>query len=386
MFSDRSRAPATTNRVAEAHARLRAEGRELLDLTTGNPTRAGIHHDPRRIGSALASAASATYEPESLGLASARGAVSALWKERGFRVPPERIALTSSTSEAYSMLFKILADPGDSVLVPEPSYPLFEHLATYEGIRAVPYRLVHDGAWYVDLDSVKRALTPDTRAVLSVSPNNPTGSFLKRSELRELASFGLPLVSDEVFGAYALGEDDTRARSALEAEDALVFALDGLSKLCALPQMKLAWTAIGGPGPLVQAALERLELVLDAYLSPGSPVQHALPALLEEGADARRAIQSRTARNLDALRRLASGSAVTPLHVEGGWYAPLRLPSTKSDEDWTLELLDRANVAVQPGYFFDFADDAHVVVSLLTPPETFDEGVRRLVLHVSADG
>ncbi len=359
-------------------AARRAAGATLVDLTLSNPTRAGIPYAPN-VASALArSDAVLRYDPEPFGLATARAAVSALWRERGLDVPPERIALTASTSEAYAFAFKLLCDPGDQVLVPAPSYPLLEHLGALESVELVSYRLGYDGAWFIDVNEVRARVTERTRAVVVVSPNNPTGTYLKRDELARLSALGLPLVSDEVFGDYAFGDDARRARSVLEAESGLVLALDGLSKAAALPQMKLGWLTLGGAPGLVAEALARLEIALDAFLSPGTPVQRALPELLATRGVAAEAVRARTRANLAAVNAACRDSPVSLLPVEGGWYAVLRFPATASDEEWALRALE-VGVLVQPGYFFDFADEPHLVVSLLTPEPALAAGLRALV-------
>jgi len=267
--------------------------------------------------------------------------------------------------------------------VPRPSYPLFEHLARLESVEAVPYRLAYDGAWHVDLPSVRAAISERTRAVVTVSPNNPTGSYLKTSELAEVAALGLPIVSDEVFARYPLRTDPARARSALEADPALVFALGGLSKLAALPQAKLAWMAVGGERARVEAALARLEVIADAFLSVAGPVQHALPALLTSRAVAEEAIRERTIRNAAWLASAVAGSAVSLLDAEGGWYATLRLPRTRDEQAWALAFLEQDGVHVHPGHFFDFDHEAYVVVSLLTPEATLREASQRILARVA---
>jgi alanine-synthesizing transaminase len=385
MFSSRSSVDLSLNPLALALARARTESRPVLDLTESNPTRAGLPYAGSAILAALSHPASLTYEPAAFGLPSVRDAVSRHLSAHGVAVSGSRVVLTASTSEAYAFLFKLLCDPGDEVLVPAPSYPLFEHLARLENVCVIPYRLAYDGAWHLDEDSARRAVTPRTRAVVAVSPNNPTGSYLKRTELEALAALGLPIVSDEVFAGYPLRDDATRARSALEAAGAsLVFALGGLSKTAALPQMKLAWIAVGGEEARAAAALERLEVIADAFLSVGAPVQHALPELLVSGAMTRGAIRERTARNLAFVRGAAAGSPVSVLDVEGGWYATLRLPRTKSELDWALALLVEDAVHVHPGHFFDFEEEAYLVVSLLTPEDAFHEGTTRIVRRVIA--
>jgi alanine-synthesizing transaminase len=383
MFSSRSSVDLSLNPLAIALARARAASRPVLDLTESNPTRAGLPYAAEPILAALARPASLVYEPAPFGIPSAREAVARELWSADRALEGSRVILTASTSEAYAFLFKLLCDPGDEVLVPVPSYPLFEHLARLECVRAVPYRIAYDGAWHVDLESARHAVTARTRAVVVVSPNNPTGSYLKRAELQALAALGLPMVSDEVFARYPLKEDATRARSALEATDApLVFALGGLSKLAALPQLKLAWIAVGGQAARAGRAMERLEVIADAFLSVGAPVQHALPQLLASSTVTRGAIGERTRRNLALVRDAARGSPISLLDVEGGWYATLRVPATKSEMDWALTLLDQDDVHVHPGHFFDFEAEAYLVVSLLTPEAVFREAVTRILQRV----
>jgi aspartate/methionine/tyrosine aminotransferase len=382
-FSERSAFDLARNELSAALVRARDAGREVLDLTESNPTRAGLPYEGQAILGALAASGALVYEPASFGLASAREAVAG-----HLGVPPGRVVLTASTSEAYAFLFKLLCDPGDEVLVPVPSYPLFEHLARLETVRAVPYRIAYDGAWHLDLDSVRAAVGPRTRAIVLVTPNNPTGSIIKRTELASLAELGLPIVSDEVFAGYTLDPrgEASRAKSALEAQGALVFSLGGLSKLAALPQMKLAWTVVGGPEEVAGAALARLEIIADAFLSVGAPVQHALPSLLASRAGVTAAIVARTRDNLAFLRGALVGKATSVLDVEAGWYATLRVPRTRSEEQWALALLERDGVYVHPGHFFDFESEAYLVVSLLTPQPVFRAGIERLVARVESHG
>lgn len=384
MPSRRARVDAQPNALSTAVAARTRALRPYLDLTVSNPTRAGIAHDGATIVEALGVAAREPYEPSAFGRAEARGAVAELWGARGVAVDPDRVVLTASTSEAYSFLAKLLCDPGDEVLVPAPSYPLFEHLMRLEGVSVVPYPIEYDGAFHVDLPSLKERVSPRTRAVVSVSPNNPTGSILKRAELQALSDLGLPIVSDEVFGDYRIAPGGSAVCTALEASDALVFALDGLSKTAALPQMKLAWITVSGPEERVFDHLEPLELIADTFLSASGPVQHALPALLAASRGARRQIQERIARNHSALAELARGGPLTVLPVEGGWSQVIRLPAVKSEEAWVLGLLEECDVLVQPGWFYDFPSEAFVVVSLLTPETDLAEGARRLARYVTA--
>jgi len=383
MFSARLPWDAPANRFSQALARRRQAGAEILDLTESNPTRAGIAYAPE-ILTALADARALLYEPAPAGLEPARAAVAAYYAARGRAVDPARIVLTASTSEAYALLFKLLADPGDEALVPRPSYPLFEYLAALESVRLRQYPLFYQQAWFLDAHALEASLTARARAIIVVSPNNPTGSFLKQRELEHLigicARHDLALIADEVFSDYALGPDPARVATLAGCDEALTFSLSGLSKIAGLPQMKLSWMVVGGPPELRRRALERLELIADTYLSVAAPVQHALPLLLEYGELVRGQIAARVRSNLQALAALCREQpACELLTVEGGWYAILRVPRTRSEEEWALELIERDGVLVQPGFFFDFDAEAYLVLSLLTPPDSFRVGVERLL-------
>jgi hypothetical protein len=293
------------------------------------------------------------------------------------------VALTSSTSEAYALLFKLFCNPGDHVLVPQPSYPLFDHLTRLEVVEAVPYRLEYHGTWRIDIDSIARALTPKTRALLVVSPNNPTGSFLHRDDLHALVALcrrdGLALIGDEVFFDYPL-DDAPDAASVLEQDEVLTLALGGLSKSCGLPQVKLGWIVWAGPQDVVASALAAYEVIADSYLSVSTPVQVAASRLMESGAMVRAGIHTRVRRNLDALRAAsAAWPASTVLRTEGGWSAVVQVPATRTEEDLTVTLVTTDGVLVHPGYFFDFPREAFLVVSLLAEPDRFDAGVSRML-------
>ena len=367
MFSSRLDWNFQTNRLSA----LLKTRRHVLDLTESNPTRAGFEYPGEEILGALADARALRYDPEPRGLLSAREAVAKYYGD----VPASRILLTASTSEAYAYLFKLLCDPGDEILSPRPSYPLFEFLAGLESVRVVQYPLRYDGAWHIDFHALEKAITPRTRAIVVVNPNNPTGSFLKREERAKLEQFGIPILSDEVFSDYAFSSSDSCVRSLTGAANVLTFSMSGLSKIAGLPQMKLGWIVASGPGH--EAALDRLELIADTYLSVATPVQIALPRLLEAAVGVRGQITKRTQANLALLKSVAR-----PLHVEGGWYAILQVPRTKSEEDWAMELLDRHDVLVQPGFYFDFESEAFLVLSLLTPPDVFAEGLKRVLAEV----
>jgi hypothetical protein len=383
MFSERATFDLRPNRLSARLAERRAQRRGFLDLTESNPTRAGLACPPDLLA-LLAAAESRRYEPVPLGLASAREAVAADFARRGFPVGADRILLTASTSEAYAFLFKLLCDPGDEVLVPRPGYPLFDFLARLESVRLASYPCAHDGKWHVDLPALRGALGPRTRAVVVVNPNNPTGAFLDADERDALlalcAERGLAVVADEVFADFAFREDPRRAASLAADSPALVFSLGGLSKSCGLPQLKLAWTAVTGPPALVRAALARLEVVADTYLSVATPVQAALPGILARREELAAPIRARVRANLEALRRaIAPGSPATLLEPEGGWSAVLRVPATVPEEERALRLLDERDVLVHPGYFFDFPREAYLVLSLLPPPAEFTDGVSRVL-------
>jgi len=381
MFSSRSGSDREPNALTRELRRLGPNG--LLDLTQSNPTKAGIRYDADGILSALAQPAALSYQPSALGPLAAREAVRNLMRDQGIALPPERVVLTASTSEAYAALFKLLCDPGDEVLVPTPSYPLFEHLARFEGVRAIGYPLGFDTGWFVDVDAVAQAIGPRTRAIVLVSPNNPTGNYVTRAELARLAELGIPLICDEVFASFPIEPPADAAVSVLEAGSVLTFALSGLSKLAALPQIKVAWTLVGGPSHVVSEALGRLELILDAYLSPSTPSLNALPELLARRYVARDMLLARLQRNARSIRQRVANTAISLLPIQGGWYAVLRLPATESEEEWVLGLLERERVLVQPGYFYDFQAEPYVVVSLLTPEQALEEGIERLVRYVT---
>jgi alanine-synthesizing transaminase len=387
MFSSRLEWQARQNRLAEREAARRAADRPVLDLTVTNPTQVGLSYPAQALASALGDPAVASYEPAPFGARAAREAVAADFARRGATVDADAIALTASSSESYALLFKLLCDPGDVVLVPQPSYPLFEYLARLEGVEPRPYRLQYDGRWRLDLDGLDLA---GVRAICLVNPNNPTGSFVSKEEWARLAALAarhqIPLIVDEVFADYALQPAlDAAVTVAAEALPALTFCLGGLSKGAGLPQMKLGWIATVGPEALVAEALRRLELVCDTYLSVGTPVQRALPALLAAGADLRAQIIKRVQTNRQRLAAtFGRNSPCTLLPAEAGWSAILRVPAVMTDEDWALALIDRDGVLVQPGYFFDLEVGTTLVLSLLTHPATLSEGARRIADRVGA--
>ena len=377
MFSSRLKWDSPPNPLAVLLRDKRRAGEKIFDLTESNPTSAGFDY-PAEILQTLADPRSLRYQPDPRGLLSAREAVSRYYSERGVEAPAARIALTASTSEAYSYLFKLLANPGDEILVPRPSYPLFDYLAALESVEVRPYSLRYDGAWHIDFGNLERLITSRTRAIVVVNPNNPTGSYLKRDEWERLQSLGIPILSDEVFADFAFGPDAGRVSTLVGEPGVLTFSMSGLSKIVGLPQLKLGWIVASGPGHA--AAMEGLEWIADTYLSVATPVQVALPGLLQTGAAVQEQIRERTRNNLERLRRmLGVDSPFRLLTAEGGWYTVLQVPRTRTEEEWALHLLDSRNVLVQPGFFYDFESEAFLVLSLLTAPEVLEEGAGRVV-------
>jgi alanine-synthesizing transaminase len=389
MFSSRLPQSLAPNALTEAIEDLRASGASWIDLTETNPTTVGLEY-PADVLHALADPRARHYSPEALGLLVAREAIAGDYARRGRLISPDRVVVTASTSDAYSMLFKLLCDPGDAVLVPQPSYPLFNLLAGLEAVSLRPYRLLDHDGWSIDRETVLEAMTPAVRAVLVVSPNNPTGSILRRADLDwlagECASRDVALIVDEVFADYPLAlrpiEGSPVADSPLGRHDhpCLTFALGGLSKSAGLPQVKLGWIAVGGPDRAVVESLRRLEVICDTYLSVSTPVQAAAPALIRAGATIRAAIQARVMRNLAALReKLRARPAMTLVEPEAGWSAVWQVPAIESEELLVLRLLTTSHVLVHPGYFFDFSREAFLVTSLLPVPQVFDDGIGRVL-------
>jgi alanine-synthesizing transaminase len=377
------------NAVARALS-SRRHGRPVIDLTATNPTSAGFTY-PQDLLQPLANPRALDYEPQALGLWSARAAVAADFRRRGIVISADRVALTSSTSEAYALLFKLLCDAGDAVLVPQPSYPLFEHLTQLECVTAVPYALEYHGSWRVDIDAIRNAASsvPDrVKAIMVVSPNNPTGSFLHRDDLASISALaaarGWAIIGDEVFADYPL-DAAPDAAAVLPGAEVLTFSLGGLSKSSGLPQLKLGWIGFGGPTDIVDRALAAYEVIADTYLSVSTAVQAAAPELIEQGAGIRAQILQRVRRNLDALRTaVAAHPSIDVLRVEGGWTAVLQVPQLRSEESLVLDLLEHDDVLVHPGYFFDFPREAYLVVSLLVEPAAFDRAIGRVLKRASS--
>jgi alanine-synthesizing transaminase len=377
MLSRRADWNVSTNALTIARERALAAGRALIDLTASNPTTAGIPYPLDAIAEALARGARTAYDPQPLGIAKAREAVA-----RSTGVDAADVVITASTSEAYSFLFKLLGDPGDEILTPTPSYPLLQHLAELEQLRLAHFPLEFHGRWHLDASRFRESVTPRTRAVVVVSPNNPTGAFITGGDFDTLAESGLPLISDEVFFDYPIARPPDAA--SLRREDVLAFALGGLSKSAGLPHLKLGWIIVSGPREERARAVSALELIADNFLSVSTPVQEALPDLLAIAPQIRAAILERVIGNLGALREAARAfPSVQVLPVEGGWTAVLRVPKLVSDEELAIRLLEDAGVIVHPGYFFDFDREGFLALSLLPPRDEFRRGVAALLAHLA---
>ncbi|HEV1994565.1 MAG TPA: pyridoxal phosphate-dependent aminotransferase [Candidatus Acidoferrum sp.] len=382
MFSDRTSWNLAPNRLSEALARHRAAGKPLLDLTASNPTECGFDYNGEAILRALANPAALKYAPNPRGLEIARRSVAAYYAARGDTVHEEDIFLTTSTSEAYSLVFRTLCNPGEELLIPEPSYPLFGFLADLHDVRLARYPLVYDHAWQIDFHALEQAVTPRSRGVIVVHPNNPTGHFARPEEVARLneicSARRMAIIADEVFLDFALTGKQPASFAANAG--ALTFTMSGLSKISGLPQMKFAWLIAGGPEPLKLQALARLEVIADTYLSMSAPVQLAAPAFLDQRHGFQKQLMARVRRNLSELdRQLALQKSCVRRGVEGGWYAVLRVPATRSDEDLAVELLTAKDVYVHPGHFYDFPADGFLIVSLITTEPDFLEGAARVL-------
>jgi len=382
MFAKRTNWNLAPNRLSVALAAHRAAGKPLLDLTISNPTECGFQYDGSAILQALSNPAALCYEPNPRGLESARRAVVGYYAERNDVVPIEDIFLTTSTSEAYSYVFRTLCNPGDELLIPSPSYPLFDFLAEIQDVNLVRYPLLYDHGWQIDFHALEQAITSRTRGVIVVHPNNPTGHFTKPAEMAKLNSIcaarEMAIIADEVFLDFSL--ENKRLASFAANRSALTFTMSGLSKISGLPQMKAAWLIVSGPQPWKSEALARLEVIADTYLSVNAPVQLAMPVFLAQRHAFQDQVMSRVRRNLAELDRgLAGQTKCTRLVVEGGWYAVLRVPATRSDEDLAIELLHTHGVYIHPGHFYDFRPDRFLIVSLLTPELQITEAVSEIL-------
>ncbi len=388
MFSQRTNWKLSSNRFTQALETIRASGTRLLDLSVSNPTECGLQYDAGAILSAFQNPNALSYHPQPKGLLPAREEVARYYlRDHHVSVDSESIILTTSTSEAYSYVFRLLCNPQDEILVPKPGYPLFDFLADLQDVALVPYSLEYAHGWLVDFQSITRAFSARTRAILLVHPNNPTGSYLRAEEVQQLNNLcrerNLALIVDEVFLDYSFAGLPPRTFAA--NLDALTFTLSGLSKIAALPQMKVAWVATSGPGSLVRSAIDRLEVIADTYLSLNAPTQWAVPTLSEQRHSLQPQLLQRIRSNRAKLQELISSQpACELLDAEAGWYAVLRVPAHGSDEDLVIDLVQKQNVVVHPGHFYDFPKDGFLVLSLITPTEIFQQGVSRLLKFLAA--
>lgn len=391
-FAKRTDWEMTQNELICRLDEARKDGREIIDLTESNPTRCQFLYPKEKILKKLSSPRNILYDPSPMGNLSARQAISQYYKNKSLKVLPGQIFLSASTSEAYTFLFRLLANPMERILFPRPSYPLFEFLVGLNDIKMDTYPLLYDhrpglGQWSLDLPALTQEIQSTTRAIVLVNPNNPTGSFIKKEELEELnkicANHHIALISDEVFLDYQFQENDSKVMSLVENNEVLTFVMGGLSKTLALPQMKLSWIIVNGPEEVVNRANERLEIILDTYLSVNTPVQNALEEWLDLQPQINRDILTRIRTNRQFLiDQLKDFPACQYLESEGGWYAIIQLPEERTEETWVLDFLNEDRVFVHPGYFFDFLTESYIVVSLLPPVEQFQTGIKRILLRV----
>ena len=386
MFSDRSNWNLSPNSLSALLQNKTSKGDTIFDLTVSNPTRVGLEYNTEEILAALSQPQSMIYEPDPRGLMQAREAISTYYRDVGERVDLDSIFLTASTSEAYSILFKVLGNPGDEILIPRPGYPLLSYLACFEGLNPISYPMRYDDrkGWFIDMDVLQALINPKTKAIILVNPNNPTGAYVSRQELAELETvcrkFDLALIADEVFSDFHATEKEERVRTAVNQSSSLTFVLNGLSKMVGLPQVKLGWIVVSGNPELSTRALPRLEMMLDFYLSASTPVQHAVKRLLHQRHAIQRQIFSRITSNNRFLEdEIAKTSNIRSLIREGGWYAVIEVSDAVSDEDRILKLLDQDNTLIHPGYFYEFNREGFLVVSLLTPVDIFRKGIMRLI-------
>jgi aspartate/methionine/tyrosine aminotransferase len=381
MFASRTNWNLKPNRLAEALEQHKASGRPLFDLSASNPTECAFKYDAPAIMRSLCAPASLQYHPDPKGLRSARHAAADYYAERGERIALDDLILTASTSEAYSFIFRLLCNPGDELLIPTPGYPLFDFLADVNDVKLTRYPLFYDHGWHIDMHALKQAITPRTRGIIVVHPNNPTGHFTKAEEIAQLnqicSASGLVLIADEVFLDFSLG---AAQKSFVTNAGALTFTMSGISKISGLPQMKFAWLAVSGPQDTKREALARLEMIADTYLSLNAPIQLAAPVLLQQRKQFQQQLMARARANLAELdSQLGQRQHVSRFVVEGGWYAVLRVPATRPDEELALALLQTHDVYLHPGHYYDFSSDGYLVVSLITPEQDFSEGMRRIL-------
>jgi alanine-synthesizing transaminase len=390
MLSRRFNYNIEDNKISKLLKQKKSAGIEVLDLTESNPTKVFLEYDVTGILKSISHPDSMKYNPDPKGIQTAREAISLYYKDKNVEINEDDIFLTSGTSEAYSFVLKLLTDPSDEILIPRPGYPLFSFIAEMESVEIQYYDLNYsnDGFWKIDFDSLKSCLTNKSKAIICINPNNPTGNYIKKDELNELISicrtYNLALICDEVFMDYEIEVDKKDIFSFSGKKDVLTFTLNGLSKICALPQLKLSWIVVNGPQKERDEAKAKLEIITDTYLSVGTPIQLALRSLLEGKEIIQMKIRNRIIRNYNFLKEeLLNRNNVELLNTEGGWYSILKVKSDIDEEYLTHSLLKEKDVYVHPGYFFDFKDEGYIVVCLLTSEEIFSEGMKRILVYLS---
>ncbi len=382
MFSSRTHWNMVPNQLSDLLAAKRLRGEVIIDLTESNPTRCGFSYPEKEILAALTNKSSLLYQPEPRGLLSARKAIANYYATLGIAIAPENIILTASTSEAYSFLFKLLCNADDDIIVPQPSYPLFEYLCQLNDVTIRHYCLAYDGEWHIDFESLQSAFTNRTRAIVLVHPNNPTGSYLKQNEFEQVCEFAAKhecaVIADEVFGPYDIFSDNHRASILTSQISNLLFSLNGISKLLGLPQLKLSWIVVRGNPQQTDEALNRLDIIADTFLSVNTPAQAVLPKLLEQSQFIGKQIRTRIRYNFDLLQKVFADSSASVFRIEGGWYAILQLPQFRNDDEWAIELLRQINILVHPGHFFEMKQKSCIVLSLLPHSEYFADALSQI--------
>jgi len=387
-FSNRTNWPLSENKLVTMLNSLKEEKAPIIDLTESNPTRCGFKYLNEKILVPFNEEESLTYDPHPQGSLKSREAISQYYKQKNLNVSEEQIFLTSSTSEAYSYLFRLLINPIEGVLFPQPSYPLFQFLGDLNDVEISNYPLVYLDSWRIDCNALKTLVNIDTKAIVLVNPNNPTGSFVKENEMiaiNELCQkYHLSIICDEVFHDFAF-DYSKKYLSCVHNHDVLTFTLGGLSKTLGLPQMKLSWIVITGPEREVHLAIKRLEIVADTYLSVNTLAQNAIGYWLSSRKQIQDEIKTRVKDNLDIIKTQTDSTASRLLQTEGGWYAVLKIPNIKTEEDWALKLLNKYHVFIHPGYFFDFTEEAYIVISLLSQTDIFNEGFNRILSRIEQE-
>jgi alanine-synthesizing transaminase len=392
MFSKRFEYNIEENKLSRLLKEKKAACINVFDLTESNPTNAGFSYNEIGIRNSIATSDSTKYNPDPKGLKSSREAVSQYYNEKNLNINADNIILTSGTSEAYSFIFKLLADPEDEILIPRPGYPLFSFIAEMESVRIKYYDLEYsdENSWGIDFNSLKSQVTDKTKAVVLVNPNNPTGSFVKARELNELSGIcrkhNIAIICDEVFLDYTIETDRNRVFSLAGIDYVLTFTLSGLSKICGLPQMKLSWIIVSGPRKECKEAMARLEIITDTYLSVGTPIQLALSNLLTGKDLIQSQIKKRILGNYNFLMEILTGNKqLKLLKAGGGWYSVLKINLEIDEESFVYGLLKNKDVYIHPGYFFDFKEEGIIILSLLTEEKVFCEGVKRILTYLESE-